>query len=98
VPLHPDCAGERKSPPDRGDLRPGTRRSAADPRPWRARVEAETRIADGQALERKLALKLRDDPVVTSILLVLGHPHRTARALEASLRLRAMLPRRRGRF
>ena len=29
----------------------------ATPRPWRCRVEAETRIADGQALERKLALE-----------------------------------------
>ena len=49
---------------------PGTPRSA-HPRPrWRARVEAETRIADGQALERKLALKLRDDPDGHLILLV----------------------------
>ena len=37
---------------------------------WRARVEAETNIADGQALERRLALKLRDDPVGHLILLV----------------------------
>src|SRR2546425_5771136 len=29
---------------------------------WRALVEAETRVADGQALERRLTLKLRDDP------------------------------------
>jgi hypothetical protein len=32
------------------------------PRPWRIRVEAETRISDGQALTRRLQLKLRDDP------------------------------------
>jgi transcriptional regulator with XRE-family HTH domain len=42
----------------------------ATPRPWRCRVEAETRIADGQALERKLALKLRDDPGGRLILVV----------------------------
>ena len=29
-------------------------------RGWRFRVEAETRLADGQALERRLALKQRD--------------------------------------
>jgi len=40
------------------------------PRPWRCRVEAETRVTDGQALERKLALKLRDDPNGHLILLV----------------------------
>ena len=30
--------------------------------PWRIRVEAETRLADGQALTRRLGLKIRDDP------------------------------------
>jgi hypothetical protein len=40
------------------------------PSPWRARVEAETRIADGQALERRLGLKARDDPDGHLILLV----------------------------
>lgn len=40
------------------------------PARWRARVEAETRIADGQALERRLTLKLRDDPHGHVILLV----------------------------
>ena len=37
---------------------------------WRARIEAETRRADGQALARRLALKLRDDPGGHLILLV----------------------------
>ena len=37
---------------------------------WQARVEAETRIADGQALERRLNLKARDDPAGHVILLV----------------------------
>jgi transcriptional regulator with XRE-family HTH domain len=54
------------------------------PRPWRARVEAETRIADGQALERKLALKLRDDPAGHLVLLVADT--RANRAAIAALR------------
>jgi transcriptional regulator with XRE-family HTH domain len=40
------------------------------PARWRVRVEAETRIADGQALERRLSLKVRDDPLGHVILLV----------------------------
>jgi transcriptional regulator with XRE-family HTH domain len=41
-----------------------------EPGPWRARVEAETRISDGQALERRLTLKQRDDPFGHVILLI----------------------------
>jgi hypothetical protein len=41
-----------------------------EPAPWRARVEAETRVPDGQALERRLALKFRDDPDGHLILLI----------------------------
>jgi transcriptional regulator with XRE-family HTH domain len=37
---------------------------------WRLRVEAETNVADGQALERRLQLKIRDDPVGHVVLLV----------------------------
>ena len=44
--------------------------SGRQPRHWRARVEAETRISDSQALERRLTLKLRDDPGGHLILLV----------------------------
>src|SRR5574340_81876 len=40
------------------------------PAPWSARVEAETNISDGQALERRLGHKLRDDPAGHLILLV----------------------------
>ena len=54
-----------------GDLRAwGAEISDRNPNPWRARVEGETRIADGQALERRLNLKLRDDPDGHLILLV----------------------------
>jgi hypothetical protein len=44
--------------------------SGRQPQGWRARVEAKTRIADGQALERRLTLKVRDDPGGHLILLV----------------------------
>jgi hypothetical protein len=54
------------------------------PQPWRCRVEAETRVADAQALERKLALKLRDDPGGHLILLVADT--RSNRAAVAALR------------
>jgi transcriptional regulator with XRE-family HTH domain len=37
---------------------------------WRIRVEAETNVADGQALQRRLQLKIRDDPVGHVVLLV----------------------------
>ena len=54
-----------------GDLRAWDAEiSDRNPNPWRARVEGETRIADGQALERRLALKLRDDPDGHLILLI----------------------------
>ena len=70
--LHPSLRWRTEVPlPIEGDLRAW----AAENRPpppaqWRIRVEAETRLADGQALQRKLALKLRDDPVGHLILLV----------------------------
>ncbi len=41
-----------------------------DPQPWRARIEAETGIPDGQSLLRRLNLKARDDPDGHVILLV----------------------------
>jgi transcriptional regulator with XRE-family HTH domain len=37
---------------------------------WRIRVEAETNVADGQALQRRLQLKIRDDPVGHVVLFV----------------------------
>jgi hypothetical protein len=42
----------------------------SEPAPWRLRVEAETTIPDGQALERRINLKTRDDPEGHVILLV----------------------------
>jgi len=59
---------------------------------WRALVEAETRVADGQALERRLTLKLRDDPDGHLILLL--SDTRTNRAALRSIRdgLMELLP------
>lgn len=54
---------------------------AADPRAWdavieggdgRTGVEAETRIRDAQALERRLALKVRDDPTIGTVVLLVN--------------------------
>jgi hypothetical protein len=63
-----------------------------EPRPWRTRVEAETRIADGQALERKLALKLRDDPGGHLILLVSDTRTNRRALVTLGSGLREMLP------
>jgi transcriptional regulator with XRE-family HTH domain len=62
------------------------------PEPWRVRVEAETKITDGQALERKLSLKIRDDPRGHVILLL--SDTRANRAALRTLRagLRELLP------
>jgi transcriptional regulator with XRE-family HTH domain len=70
--LHPTLRWRTEVPlPIPGDLRAWDA-EVRGPKPnrWRARIEAETRIADGQALERRLALKLRDDPGGHLILLV----------------------------
>ena len=79
--------------PIEGDLRAWDAEiRPAAPARWRMRVEAETRIADGQALERKLALKLRDDPAGHLVLLVADT--RTNRLALATLdsSLRSLLP------
>jgi transcriptional regulator with XRE-family HTH domain len=72
VRLHPSLGWRTEVPlPIEADLRAwdavirGT-----SPTKWRARVEAETRLADLQALERRLTLKIRDDPGGHLILLV----------------------------
>ena len=79
--------------PIEGDLRAWDAEiSSTQPPRWRARVEAETRITDGQALERKLALKLRDDPDGRLILLV-SETRANRRALVTlGAGLRAMFP------
>jgi hypothetical protein len=72
VRLHPGLRWRTEVPlPIDGDLRAWDAEiRGVRPRRWRVRVEAETRISDGQAPERKLALKLRDDPDGHLVLLV----------------------------
>jgi transcriptional regulator with XRE-family HTH domain len=70
--LHPGLHWQFEAPlPIERDLRAWDAEIRGfDPRPWRVLVEAETRISDIQALERRLNLKLRDDPGGHLLLLV----------------------------
>lgn len=92
--LHPSLGWKTEVPlPIERDLRAWDAEiTGREPRHWRARVEAETRVADGQALERRLSLKLRDDPDGHLILLV-SDTRGNRRAIEAlGPALRALLP------
>jgi len=70
--LHPSLAWRTEVPlPIPGDRRAWDAEiRGGKPGPWRVRVEAETRISDGQALDRRLSLKARDDPLGHVVLLV----------------------------
>ena len=59
--------------PDRGDLRGWDAVVVAEA--WADPVEAETRPTDLQALQRRLALKLRDSRFTEVILLMLDSRH-----------------------
>ena len=49
--------------PIEGDLRAWDGEAAKrTPRPWRMRIEAETKLSDGQVVTRRIQLKIRDDP------------------------------------
>jgi len=79
--------------PIEGDLRAWDAEiTGARPDRWRARVEAETKIADGQALERRLALKLRDDRGGHLILLVSDTRADRAALRSMGVGLRELLP------
>jgi hypothetical protein len=61
--------------------------------PARVAIEAETRIRDGQALERRLMLKLRDDPRVDVMVLLVADTAANRRALPLIReQLRSMFP------
>ena len=92
--LGPDLVLRAEVPlPIEGDLRAWDAEiTGAKPNPWRARVEAETNIADGQALERRLALKLRDDPGGHLILLVSDTRSNRAALRSMGVGLRELLP------
>ncbi|MEA2536895.1 MAG: hypothetical protein QOF11_1129 [Chloroflexota bacterium] len=70
--LHPNLRWRAEVPlPLEGDLRAWDGEVAGRTAPpWRLRVEAETNLADGQALTRRLQLKVRDDPEGLVVLLV----------------------------
>jgi transcriptional regulator with XRE-family HTH domain len=53
-----------------GDLRAWD--GAAEATDWRLGVEAETRVADLQELQRRIQLKLRDDPTTSGAILLLA--------------------------
>ena len=84
--LHPSLVWRTEVPlPIVGDLRAWDAEiRGSTPETWRVRVEAETAITDGQALERRLARKLRDDPDGHLVLLVADT--RTNRRAAAALR------------
>jgi transcriptional regulator with XRE-family HTH domain len=92
--LHPTLRWRTEAPPPiEGDLRAWDAEiTGTKPDPWRARVEAETNIADGQALERRLALKLRDDPGGHLILLVSDTRANRAALRSMGVGLRELLP------
>ena len=64
---------------------------------WRQAVEAETRLGDIQALERRIALKQRDGQIVQLVLLVANtrHNRTVLRSIEPSLDGQFPLPGRR---
>jgi transcriptional regulator with XRE-family HTH domain len=92
--LHPTLRWRTEVPlPIDGDLRAWDAEiRGRQAEPWRARVEAETRLNDGQALERRLALKLRDDPDGHLILLVSDTRSNRAALRSLGVGLRERLP------
>jgi transcriptional regulator with XRE-family HTH domain len=81
--LHPSLRWRTEVPlPLDGDLRAWDAEiTGGQPERWRARVEAETRIADGQALTRRMNLKARDDPD-GHLILLLSDSRANRRSLE----------------
>jgi transcriptional regulator with XRE-family HTH domain len=92
--LHPTLRWRTEVPlPIDGDLRAWDAEiRGRNGEPWRVRVEAETRLNDGQALERRLALKLRDDPDGHVILLVSDTRSNRAALRSLGVGLRERLP------
>ncbi len=82
--LHPSLQWRAEVPlPGAGDLRAWDAEiTGGQPRRWRVLVEAETAITDGQALLRRLQLKVRDDPNGRAVLLV-ADTRRNRHALRA---------------
>jgi len=89
--LHPTVAMRREvALPIVGDLRAWD--AVIGAAGWRAKVEAETKIDDGQALERRLALKHRDGGPGHLILVVADTRGNRAALAVVRPSLRALLP------
>jgi transcriptional regulator with XRE-family HTH domain len=74
--LHPSLRWATEVPmPARGDLRAWDAMIRGDG--WRIAVEAETRLLDVQALQRRIALKVRDSGI-EAVLLVVADSRRNA--------------------
>jgi hypothetical protein len=74
--------------------RPIARSGNRDQRAWDAAIEvggkrfgieAETRLGDIQALQRRIALKLRDDPATAHAILLLADTRRNRTVVRANL-------------
>jgi hypothetical protein len=58
---------------------------AVSTRNWLLGVEAETRVGDIQDLQRRIQLKLRDDPALTGAILLLADTRHNRMVLKANL-------------
>jgi transcriptional regulator with XRE-family HTH domain len=91
--LHESLLFPREVPfPDPGDLRAWDAEIRPRDNSWRLRIEAESRITDGQALERRLATKLRDGGPGHLALLVPDTRHNRAALARIREELRPLLP------
>jgi transcriptional regulator with XRE-family HTH domain len=89
--LHPTLAWRTEVPlPISGDLRAWD--AAVTGPGWRIGVDAETRIRDVQAFERRLALKQRDAGGIDVVLLLAGTRSNRAALAAARTALRGLLP------
>jgi transcriptional regulator with XRE-family HTH domain len=89
--LHPSLAWRTEVPlPIPGDLRAWD--AVIGARDWQIAVEAETRIADAQALQRRLSRKVRDGRVTHVILLVADTKRNRESAAAWGSGLGAMFP------
>lgn len=76
--------------PDARDLRAWDAMAIGDG--WRIPIEAETRFTDGQALQRRLATKMRDGGVDRLVLLVAETRSNRAALIGAGAGLQQMFP------
>ena len=89
--LHPSLTWRTEVPlPIPGDLRAWD--AVIGGRDWQIAVEAETRVADAQALQRRLSRKVRDGRIVHVLLLVADTARNREAVAAAGSGLTAMFP------